>query len=74
MRPLSAMDVRSVDPEEVLVDSETLNAYDVSADIDEDFLKNMTDHGNKDKVQVSIRCVGLQLSEAVLILAQYTSI
>lgn len=46
------MDVSRVDPEEVLVDFETVEPGDVSAEIDESFLKET---GRDDKVLVSIR-------------------
>ncbi|KAK0187486.1 P-loop containing nucleoside triphosphate hydrolase protein [Armillaria mellea] len=53
--PTSKMDVSNVDPEAVLVDSETVEA-DVSAEMDEAWLRTMNaDHGKKDKVMVSIR-------------------
>ncbi|KAK0457604.1 P-loop containing nucleoside triphosphate hydrolase protein [Desarmillaria tabescens] len=53
--PTSKMDVSNVDPEAVLVDSETVEA-DVSAEMDEAWLRTMSaNHGNKDKVMVSIR-------------------
>ncbi|KAJ3008912.1 hypothetical protein NUW54_g2975 [Trametes sanguinea] len=47
------MDVSRVDPEEALVDSETVEPGDISAEIDESLLK--TDYGREDKVLVSIR-------------------
>jgi hypothetical protein len=50
------MDVSRVDPEEVLVDAQNMEAGDVSADIDEKWLTG-TDHGKEDKVLVSIRYV-----------------
>jgi centromeric protein E len=49
------MDVSRVDPEEVLVDWETVEPADISGEVDENFL-NATSNGNKDdKVLVSIR-------------------
>lgn len=54
--PTSEMDVSRVDPEEVLVDAQTVELGDVSADIDEAWLRG-TDHGKEDKVLVSIRSV-----------------
>jgi centromeric protein E len=48
----SEMDVSRVDPEEVLVDFETVGPGDISAYIDESFLK---DTESDDKVLVSIR-------------------
>lgn len=48
----SEMDVSRVDPEEVLVDYQTLEPGDVSGEVDEAWLK---DHGAEDKVLVSIR-------------------
>ncbi|KAG7445566.1 kinesin-domain-containing protein [Guyanagaster necrorhizus] len=55
--PTSKMDVSNVDPEAVLVDSETVEA-DVSAEMDEAWLRTMSaDHGKRDKVMVSIRRV-----------------
>lgn len=48
------MDVSRVDPEEVLVDFETVEVGDISADLDE--VENiLSDHGQEDKVLVSIR-------------------
>lgn len=52
----SEMDVSRVDPEEVLVDAQTVEPGDVSGDIDEALLRGLS-HGNEDKVLVSIRCV-----------------
>lgn len=49
------MDVSRVDPEEVLVDFETLEPGDVSGDIDESQLP-IPEYGKEDKVLVSIRC------------------
>lgn len=48
------MDVSRIDPEEVLVDFETVEAGDLSAEIDEASLREVT---NDDKVLVSIRYV-----------------
>ena len=48
------MDVSRVDPEEAVVDFQTLEDGDISAEIDETAL---ADHGKEDKVLVSIRCV-----------------
>ncbi|KAH9891735.1 kinesin-domain-containing protein [Cubamyces lactineus] len=53
MPHVSEMDVSRIDPEEALVDSETVEAGDISADIDESLLN--TDYGGEDKVLVSIR-------------------
>lgn len=50
------MDVSNVDPEEVLVDFETVDPADVSGEIDEAWLRAAT-HSNEDKVMVSIRYV-----------------
>ncbi|KAK0202275.1 kinesin-like protein [Desarmillaria ectypa] len=50
--PTSKMDVSNVDPEAVLVDSETVEA-DVSTEMDEAWLRAMSaNHGKKDKVMV----------------------
>ncbi|KAN0074584.1 P-loop containing nucleoside triphosphate hydrolase protein [Tylopilus felleus] len=49
-----SMDVSRVDPEEVLVDFETLEPGDVSGDIDESQLPT-PEYGKEDKVLVSIR-------------------
>lgn len=49
------MDVSRVDPEEALVDFETLEPGDVSGDIDESQLPTH-EYGKEDKVLVSIRC------------------
>ncbi|KAF8912297.1 P-loop containing nucleoside triphosphate hydrolase protein [Mucidula mucida] len=51
--PPSKMDVSNVDPEEVLVDFETVDAADVSGEIDEAWLR--ANHGKQDKVMVSVR-------------------
>ncbi|KAH7909035.1 P-loop containing nucleoside triphosphate hydrolase protein [Hygrophoropsis aurantiaca] len=48
----SEMDVSRVDPEEALVDFETVDAADVSVEIDDSILN---DYGKEDKVLVSIR-------------------
>lgn len=53
---MSEMDVSRVDPEEVLIDAETVEAADVSADIDESILQGLQDYGQEDRVLVSIRC------------------
>ncbi|KAH0579094.1 Kinesin-related protein 11 [Termitomyces sp. J132] len=54
--PTSEMDVSNVDPEEVLVDSATVEPGDLSGEIDEAWLQAATrDHGKEDKVMVSIR-------------------
>lgn len=53
--PLSEMDVSNVNPEEVLVDSKTVEPGDVSGEIDLDDV--FIDHGKQDKVMVSIRHV-----------------
>ncbi|KAF4617204.1 hypothetical protein D9613_006327 [Agrocybe pediades] len=56
MPSTSEMDVSVVDPEQVLVDSQTVEAGDVSVEIDEAWLKAAElDHGKEDKVMVSIR-------------------
>ncbi len=52
MANVSEMDVSNVDPEEVLVDFENVEA-DVSAEIDEAMLRS--EYGKEDKVLVSIR-------------------
>ena len=52
------MDVSRVDPEEVLVDFETLEAGDISGDLDDAWLRSGLDHGKEDKVMVSIRYAG----------------
>jgi centromeric protein E len=52
------MDVSNVDPENVLVDFETVELGDVSGEIDDTWLKtNQINHGREDKVMVSIRYV-----------------
>jgi centromeric protein E len=56
MPATSKMDVSNVDPEDVLVDFQTVELADVSGEIDETWLKtNHIDHGKEDKVMVSIR-------------------
>ncbi|KAJ4468831.1 P-loop containing nucleoside triphosphate hydrolase protein [Lentinula aciculospora] len=56
-RATSEMDVSNVDPEEVLVDYQTVEPADVSlGEMDEAWLKTMqADHGKEDKVMVSVR-------------------
>ena len=49
---VSEMDVSRIDPEAALVDFETVEAGDVSLDLDESSLR---DYGREDKVLVSIR-------------------
>lgn len=49
----SEMDVSRVDPEEVLIDYQNVEAGDVSIEVDEP--EKEVDHGSEDKVQVSIR-------------------
>jgi centromeric protein E len=52
------MDVSNVDPEDVLVDFQTVEAGDISGEVDEAWLKAASlDHGKEDKVMVSIRSV-----------------
>ncbi|KAF5317483.1 hypothetical protein D9619_013159 [Psilocybe cf. subviscida] len=52
----SEMDVSNVDPEQVLVDAQTVEPGDLSAEIDEAWLRAAEmDHGKEDKVMVSIR-------------------
>ncbi|TFK26830.1 kinesin-domain-containing protein [Coprinopsis marcescibilis] len=52
----SEWDVSNVDPESVLVDFQTVEAGDVSAEIDEAWLKSaQKDLGKDDKVMVSVR-------------------
>jgi centromeric protein E len=48
------MDVSRIDPEEALVDFQTVEAADVSADIDEGVIPG-PNYGKDDKVLVSIR-------------------
>jgi centromeric protein E len=50
------IDVGRLDPEEALVDFQTVEPGDISGDVDETWLKGATiDHGREDKVMVSIR-------------------
>jgi len=49
------MDVSRVDPEEVLVDWETVEAADISGEVDENFLRTSANGNKDDKVLVSIR-------------------
>ena len=51
---VSEMDVSRVDPEEALVDFESVEPGDISADIDDSVLHGMN-YGQEDKVLVSIR-------------------
>ena len=53
-----SMDVSRVDPEDALVDFETLEPGDVSGDIDESHLP-IPEYGKEDKVLVSIRCASV---------------
>ncbi|TFK34801.1 kinesin-like protein [Crucibulum laeve] len=56
MPAASEMDVSNVDPEQVLVDFQTVEPGDISGEIDEAWLKaNGLDHGKQDKVMVSVR-------------------
>ena len=56
MPHVSEMDVSRVDPEEALVDFETVTEVgDVSADMDEVDAMLREDYGKEDKVLVSIR-------------------
>ena len=50
---VSEMDVSRIDPEEALVDFETVEAGDISLDLDD----IAQDYGQEDKVLVSIRWV-----------------
>ena len=50
--PISEMDVSNVDPEEVLLDYQTIEPGDVSAEIDPAEVNT-----SEDKVMVSVRCV-----------------
>lgn len=52
------MDASRVDPEDALVDFETLEPGDVSGDIDE---SQLPDYGKEDKVLVSIRCAYIDI-------------
>lgn len=50
------MDVSNVDPEQVLVDFESVESGDISGEIDETWLRaTESNHGKEDKVMVSIR-------------------
>jgi centromeric protein E len=49
------MDVSRVDPEEVLVDWETVEPADISGEVDENFLTRNSNGNKDDKVLVSIR-------------------
>jgi centromeric protein E len=49
------MDVSRVDPEDVLVDWETVEPADISAEVDENFLRAALNGNSDDKVLVSIR-------------------
>ena len=56
MPAANEMDVSNVDPEQVLVDYQTVEPGDVSGEIDEAWLRAaQLDHGKQDKVMVSIR-------------------
>ncbi|KAG5640776.1 hypothetical protein DXG03_007236 [Asterophora parasitica] len=56
MPATSEMDVSNVDPEEVLVDFQSVEPGDISGELDEAWLRAATqDHGKEDKVMVSIR-------------------
>ncbi|KIK52881.1 hypothetical protein GYMLUDRAFT_265283 [Collybiopsis luxurians FD-317 M1] len=57
VRATSEMDVTNVDPEDVLVDFQTVEPADVSlGELDEAWLKTVqADHGKEDKVMVSVR-------------------
>jgi centromeric protein E len=56
MPTASEMDVSRVDPEEVLVDFQTVEVGDISGEVDDAWLKStVLDHGKEDKVMVSIR-------------------
>ncbi|OCH88478.1 kinesin-domain-containing protein [Obba rivulosa] len=52
---MSEMDVSRIDPEEALVDFQTVEPGDVSAEIDESTLEALNGYGKEDKVLVSIR-------------------
>jgi hypothetical protein len=56
----SEMDVSRVDPEDVLVDWQTVEPGDVSGELDENWFGGI-DHGKEDKVMVSIRRVVLHV-------------
>jgi centromeric protein E len=49
------MDVSRVDPEEVLVDWETVEPADISGEVDENFLQAASKGNGDDKVLVSVR-------------------
>ena len=49
------MDVSRVDPEDVLVDWETVEPTDISGEVDENFLRTAAKSNKDDKVLVSIR-------------------
>ncbi len=49
------MDVSRVDPEDVLVDWETVEPADISGEVDENFLRADSNGNQDDKVLVSIR-------------------
>ena len=49
------MDVSRVDPEDVLVDWETVEPIDISGEVDENILHNAANSNKDDKVLVSIR-------------------
>jgi centromeric protein E len=51
----SEMDVSKVDPEDVLVDWETVEPTDISGEVDENFLRTAAKSNKDDKVLVSIR-------------------
>ncbi|KAF8476726.1 kinesin-domain-containing protein [Russula ochroleuca] len=51
----SEMDVSRVDPEEVLVDWETVEPADISGEVDENFFRAVENANKDDKVLVSIR-------------------
>ena len=51
----SEMDVSRVDPEEVLVDWETVEPADISAEVDDNFLRAVEKANKDDKVLVSVR-------------------
>lgn len=55
-----SMDVSRVDPEEALVDFQTLEPGDLSGEIDESQLPT-TEYGKEDKVLVSIRCISVRV-------------
>lgn len=58
MPSTSEMDVSHIDPEEVLVDFQTVEPGDISGEMDEAWLRAADlDHGKDDKVMVSIRYV-----------------